>query len=111
MPDAAAGAAAVSLRFDDAGKALALAALVRDWPNQTLVPPDGAVAERSAGLVTRWRLRGADAVYAVVAQQVGTTLIALDRRQVERLPPEVRTARPAEGLAQDLTGLPQGGSI
>jgi predicted nucleic acid-binding protein len=83
---------------------MALAALVRDWPHQTLVPLDGAVVDRAIELAAGSHLRGADAVYAAVAQQVGTTLITLDHQQRERLPPEVRTARPADvlgGMEQD----------
>lgn len=93
-------AAAIARRLDDGDKALALARLVRDWPNQTLVPLDGVVADRAAELAARWRLRGADAVYAAVAQQYSTILITLDRQQLERLPPEMRTARPADVLVE-----------
>ncbi len=92
--------AAVSRSMDDADGALALAALVRDWPNQTLMPLDGAVADRAAGLAARWRLHGADAVYAAVAQQYGTVLITLDRQQLERLLAGVPIARPADVLGE-----------
>jgi predicted nucleic acid-binding protein len=91
-------AAAIARSRDDASRAVALAALVRGWPNQSLVPLDGAVADRATDLAARLRLRGADAVYAAVAQQYGTILITLDRQQLERLPPEVRVARPADVL-------------
>ena len=91
-------AAVIARRRDDADHSATLAMLVRGWPNQTLVPLEGAVADRAINLAARLRLRGADAVYAAVAQQYGTTLITLDRQQLERLPPEVRTARPADVL-------------
>ncbi|MFC2037374.1 type II toxin-antitoxin system VapC family toxin [Chloroflexota bacterium] len=97
-------AAAIARTMDDADGAVALAALVRGWPNQTLVPLEGAVVDAAIDLAARLRLRGADAVYAAVAQQVGTTLITLDRQQLERLPPEVRTARPADVLGEIETG-------
>jgi predicted nucleic acid-binding protein len=93
-------AAAISRTMDDSGRATALAALVRDWPNQTLVPLDDNVADRAADLAARLRLRGADAVYAATAQQYGTTLITLDRQQLERVLPQVRTARPADVLGE-----------
>lgn len=93
-------AAAVARMTDDADRAIALAALVRGWPNQTLVPLDGALLDRATALAASSRLRGAGAVYAAVAQQYGTTLITLDRQQLERLPPEVRTARPANVLGE-----------
>ena len=67
-------------------------------PNQTLVPLDEALADRAAALAALARLRGAAAVYAAVAQQYGTTLVTLDRQQLDRLPPVVRTARPTAVL-------------
>ena len=67
--------------------------------------PREAVLERAIALVARSRLRGADAVYGAVAQHYGTTLVTLDRQQLERLPPEVRTGRPAELLRQLQSGL------
>ncbi len=91
-------AAAVARALDDTDRAVALAAVLRDWPNQTLVPLDGALAARAANLAAAARLRGADAVYAAVAQQYGTTLVTLDRQQLDRLPPLVRTASPSDVL-------------
>ena len=93
-------AAAVARRGDDPDRAVTLAALVRDWSHQTLVPLGGAVADRAAELAARFHLRGADAVYAAVAQQFGTTLITLDRQQLERLPPKVRAVAPADALGE-----------
>jgi predicted nucleic acid-binding protein len=98
-------AAAVARTMDDIARAAALAALVRDWPNQALVPLDDDLADRAADLAARSRLRGADAVYAATAQQYGTTLITLDRQQLERLPPQVRTARPADVLGEEEANL------
>jgi predicted nucleic acid-binding protein len=91
-------AAAVARALDDTERAVALAAVLHDWPNQMLVPLDEALAERAANLAAAVRLRGADAVYAAVAQQYGTTLVTLDRQQLERLPPLVRTACPSDVL-------------
>jgi predicted nucleic acid-binding protein len=51
-------------------------------------------------LVDHSRLRGADAGYAAVVRQYGTTLITLDRQQLERLPPTLKTARLAEVLRE-----------
>jgi len=91
-------AAAVARAFDDPDRALALAAALRSLPGQTLVPLDESLADRAAGLAATARLRGADAVYTAVAQQYGTTLVTLDGEQLQRLPPAVRTARPADVL-------------
>jgi predicted nucleic acid-binding protein len=91
-------AAAVARALGDAGRAAALAAVVRGWPNQMLVPLDEDLADRAANLAATARLRGTDAVYAAVAQQYGTTLVTLDRQQLERLPPVVKAVRPTDVL-------------
>ena len=91
-------AAAVARAIDDARRATALVAELRGWPNLTLVLLDGALVDRAADLAATARLRGADAVYAAVAQQFGTTLVTLDRQQLERLPPVVKTSRPSDLL-------------
>jgi len=93
-------AAAVARAFDDTDRAVALAEALRGLPNQTLVPLDEALADRAVALTAAVRLRGADAVYAAVAQQYGTTLITLDRQQLDRLPPLVSTALPADVLSE-----------
>jgi predicted nucleic acid-binding protein len=93
-------AAAVARAFDDTDRAMALAHALRGLPNQTLVPLDEDLADRAVALAATARLRGADAVYAAVAQQYGTTLITLDRQQLDRLPPLVSTARPADVLSE-----------
>ena len=92
-------AAAVARALGDAGRAVALATALRGWPNQALVPLDEGVAVRAVDLAATAQLRGADAVYAAVAQQYGTTLVTLDRQQLERLQPLVRTARPEDVLS------------
>jgi predicted nucleic acid-binding protein len=93
-------AAAVARVFGDADRAVALATAVRGLPTQTLVPLDYTLADRAAHLAASARLRGADAVYAAVAQHYGTTLVTLDRQQLERLALLVPTARPADVLAE-----------
>ena len=93
-------AAAVGRAIGNADRAIELAIALRGWPNQTLVPLDEALAEHAVALSANTRLRGADAVYAAVAQQYGTTLVTLDRRQLERLPPLVRTVHPGDALRE-----------
>jgi predicted nucleic acid-binding protein len=63
-----------------------------------------ASADVAIDLAAKSRLPGADAVYAAVARQYGPTLITLDRQQLERLPPTVQTARPAEVLGERENG-------
>jgi predicted nucleic acid-binding protein len=71
---------------------------LHSWPNQTFIGLDEALAERAVNLAATARLRGADAVYAAVAQRYDTTLVTLDREQLERLPSLVKTARPDDVL-------------
>ena len=89
-------AAALARVFEDSGRALGLAVALRQLPGQTLVPLDQSLADLAAGLAARYRLRGADAVYAAVTLRCGSTLVTLDREQRERLPALVTTRRPAE---------------
>ena len=91
-------AAAVARALDDADRAVALAEALRGLPNQTLVPLDESLADCAVVLAATARLRGADAVYAAVSQQYGTTLITLDRQQLDRLSSLVSTAIPADVL-------------
>jgi predicted nucleic acid-binding protein len=91
-------AAAVARAMGDVERALSLLIVLRSWPSQALVPLDEALADRAAHLAASARIRGADAVYAAVAQQYGTTLVTLDRQQLERLSSVVRAARPSDAL-------------
>jgi predicted nucleic acid-binding protein len=93
-------AAAIARALDDPMRAAALAATLSGWPNQTLVSLDEALTDRAIGLASTVRLRGADAVYAAVAEQYGTTLVTLDRQQLERLPPAIKVIRPADALRE-----------
>lgn len=93
-------AAALSRALDNHGKGLAFAMAVRDLPNQTLVPLDEPLAVAAAELTARHRLRGADAVYAAVAERHGAALVTNDRQQLERLSGVLPVMRPAQALAQ-----------
>jgi predicted nucleic acid-binding protein len=91
-------AAAVVRALGDVDRAVALATAVRNLPNQRLVALDDALSERAVELAAAARLRGADAVYAAVAQENGAILVTLDRQQLDRLPALVPTARPGDLL-------------
>ena len=93
-------AGAVARVLDDAERGLSLSEAVRLLPGQAWVALDAALAAEAAALAARHRLRGADAVYAGVARRHGTTLVTRDRDQLERLPPVVPTATPAQALAR-----------
>ncbi|MBN1584446.1 MAG: PIN domain-containing protein [Anaerolineae bacterium] len=93
-------AAVVARALNDAGRAEALATALQDWPNQTFVPLDEALMDRAINLAASTRLRGADAVYAAVAQQYNTTLVTLDRQQLQRLPSVIRVICPVDVLGE-----------
>jgi predicted nucleic acid-binding protein len=96
-------AAAVARALDDAQRALVLVAALRDLSHQALIPLDEALTDRAALLSAHVRLRGADAVYAAVAQQYGTTLVTLDRQQLDRLAGTVGVLRPVDALREAQT--------
>jgi predicted nucleic acid-binding protein len=49
-----------------------------------LIPVTQAMAEQAAGIAVEHRIRGCDAVYVAVAEQLSDTLVTLDRQQLER---------------------------
>ena len=60
------------------------------------IPVTQAVAERAAAIAADYCVRGCDAVYIAVAEQLGDDLITLDRQQLERGAAVVTTSRPLE---------------
>lgn len=87
-------AAAAARALDASERGIALAAAVRQLPRQVWVPLDDAQADLAGRLAAEHRLRGADAVYAAVARFHDTTLVTLDRQQLERLPGTVSVQTP-----------------
>ncbi len=49
-----------------------------------LVPVTLAMAERAAAIAADHRIRGCDAIYVALADQLGDCLVTLDRQQLER---------------------------
>jgi predicted nucleic acid-binding protein len=66
----------------------------------TVVALDEALGYQARALRAQYGLRGADAVYAAVAQQVGCTLISLDHEHLTRLGSIVVVRTPAAALAE-----------
>jgi predicted nucleic acid-binding protein len=97
-------AAAVARRLGDPERVLELSGALHDLPCQTLVPLDEVLLDRAIALAVTARLRGADAVYAAVAQRYGTTLVTLENQQLQRLPPLLRTAGPVDLLRELAAG-------
>ena len=95
-------AGAISRTRHDPVRAEAFATILGQLPNVTVVPLDAALGYRALTLAAQHALRGADAVYAAVAQQGGCTLISLDNEHLTRLGGIVVVRTPAAVLA-DLT--------
>lgn len=49
-----------------------------------LIPVTLTIAEQAADIAAEHRIRGCDAVYVALADQLGDTLVTLDRQQLER---------------------------
>ena len=91
-------ATAVARAQNDSEHGIAIAQAIRGIPNQVWIPLDGALAEDATRLGAEHRLRGADAIYAAVALRYRTTLITLDRQQLERLSPTMTVLTPAQAI-------------
>jgi predicted nucleic acid-binding protein len=66
----------------------------------TVVALDVALGHQARALAAQHGLRGADAVYAAVAQQAGCTLIALDHEHLTRLGSIMIVCTPAAVLTE-----------
>jgi predicted nucleic acid-binding protein len=62
-----------------------------------LIPVIPTLAERAAAIAADYRVRGCDAVYLALAEQLDDFLVTLDRQQLERGAEVVSTCKP-EGL-------------
>ena len=95
-------AGAISRTRNHPAQAQDFAMNLLNLPNVAFVPLDEVLAIQALALAAQHRLRGADAVYATVAAQSGSTLISLDHEHLTRLVGIVPTRSPADALA-DLT--------
>lgn len=77
-------AGAVSRRSRDADSANEAVKAVTRIPTLRLVPLDRRLAQLAARLAADHALRGADAVYAALATELGLPLITLDDEQLKR---------------------------
>ena len=59
-----------------------------------LTPITLALAERAAEIAADYRLRGCDAVYVALAEQLGDELVTLDQEQLQRGGAVVTTRQP-----------------
>lgn len=93
-------AGALARAFDDHEECLAFALAIRNLPKMSLVSLDESLAVSAAGLAAQYRLRGADAVYAAVAQRHQAMLVTNDRQQLERLSGVLSVMTPAQALSE-----------
>jgi predicted nucleic acid-binding protein len=80
-----------------------LLAYIEDYPQLSLIPLDVFMARRAAQMAIHHRLRGADAVYAAVAEAFNATLITWDQEMLARCPAAVPTLTPAIWIEQQTT--------
>ncbi len=92
-------AAAVARGEDDANRAMKAVSVVSKLRGLRVASVDGSLGGLAAQVAAHQRIRGCDAVYVALAQQVNATLITLDREQRERTPATVTALTPAEVLA------------
>ena len=72
---------------------------VENFPNINLVPLTEQRAQAAVQIAINCRLRGADAVYAAVAEEYETTLITWDQELLERGAAAALTMTPTDWLA------------
>jgi predicted nucleic acid-binding protein len=92
-------AGAISRTRNDPVRVEAFAMALGRLPNVTVVALDMALGHQARVLAAQHGLRGADAVYAAVAQQAGCTLISLDHEHLTRLGRVVMVRTPTAVLA------------
>lgn len=59
-----------------------------------LVPVTPVLAEHAAAIAANHQIRGCDAIYLALAEQLGAELVTLDQQQLERGAAVVTTRRP-----------------
>ena len=77
-------AAAIARGQGKPQQGLAFSEEVANLPNLNFISLDESLARLAAQTASTHKLRGSDAVYAAVALRFGTTLVTLDREQLER---------------------------
>jgi len=99
-------AGAISRTRRDSAQAQAFATALRRLPHVTVRALDDVCALHALTLAAQHGLRGADAVYAAVAYEAGSTLVTSDNEHLTRLDKLIPACTPAAALAA-LTSPPQ----
>src|SRR3972149_6620842 len=92
-------AGAISRSRGAPAEAQAFALAMSNLPNVTVTALDAALASRAVSLAAQHGLGCADAVYAAVAAQAGSTLVTLDSEQLTRVSGVIVTQTPSAALA------------
>jgi predicted nucleic acid-binding protein len=92
-------AGAISRTRQDPAQARSFAEAIARLPNVAVITLDLSLSHRALALAAQHGLRGADAIYAAVALQSGSSLITLDKEHLTRLVGVVLAETPAAALA------------
>ena len=87
-----------------------LTSLLGRVPNFIFVPVDEILGQQAAEIAGAQQIRGCDAIYVALAQQLGMTLITLDGEQRQRVPVTVIAQTPGVALAA-IASRPTGGGL
>lgn len=91
-------AAAITRGTGRSSLATQLINVLRQMPHYTLCSVDEALGERAASIAARQGLRGCDAVYVALAEQLDNVLVTLDQEQRSRAPETITVLSPTEAL-------------
>jgi predicted nucleic acid-binding protein len=87
-------AAALSRGVGDVALASRVVKELQDSKIIDLLPVTSAMAERAAEIAAAYRVRGCDAIYLALAEQLSDCLVTLDAQQLERGAEVVATRKP-----------------
>lgn len=94
LPFLAEVAGAISRSTGDTQLAEAVLAQIQSLGVIELIPVNDILGVRAAEIAAKHRLRGCDALYVAVAEQLGAALVSLDQEQLERGTAVIPTHRP-----------------
>ena len=86
--------AALSRGIDDPQLAHRVIQQLKGASTIELIPVTRPMAEHAAVIAADHRIRGCDAIYVALADQMGETLVTLDKQQLERAAAVVPTRKP-----------------
>jgi len=89
-------AAAIARQTNDPYLARELINMIENFSGIQLFSLDHSLARRAAEIAVEHRLRGADAVYAAVADAFDAALVSWDQEMLKRCPDAVATMTPKE---------------